>query len=60
MRECLINLFFWWKTFNFFTKHVFRKVSSCTTQDEISRNRFEELGVQKLNVVAILNFLIVN
>ena len=51
--------FFWWRT-NFFTKHTFHKVSSCTTQDEISRNRFEELEFKKLNVVAILNFLTVN
>jgi len=48
--------FFWWKTFNFFTKHVFRKVSSCTTQDEISRNRFEELGVQKVECGSNIKF----
>ena len=54
--ECLINLFLV-ENFQFFTKHYIHKVSSCTTQDEISRNRFEELGVQKVECGSNIKFL---
>ena len=49
--------FFWWKTFNFFTKSLFHKVNSCITQDEISKNRFKKLGVKNVEYGSNIKFL---
>ena len=57
MEECLINLFFNSKSLNFFTRPMFSKISSCTTQDEISKNRFKKLGVKNVDCSSNIKFL---
>ncbi len=49
--------FFWWKSLNFFTRPMFSKISSCTTQDEISKNRFKKLGVKNVDCSSNIKFL---
>ena len=48
--------FFWWKTFNFLTKSIFQKISSCITQDEISSIRFKKLGVKTVKQGSNIKF----
>ena len=55
MEECLRNLFFGGKLLTFL-QNVFRKVSSCTTQDEISKNRFKKLGVKNVECGSNIKF----
>ena len=55
MEEYLI-VFFWWKTFNFLTKSIFQKISSCITQDEISSIRFKKLGVKTVKQGSNIKF----
>ena len=56
MQECLKNLF-WWKKFNFASRRLFNKFSSCITQDEISKKRFKELGVKYVKYGGNVKFL---
>ena len=36
---------------------MFSKISSCTTQDEISKNRFKKLGVKNVDCSSNIKFL---
>ena len=49
--------FFWWKKFNFASRHLFYKFSSCITQDEISKKKFKELGVKYVKYGGNVKFL---
>ena len=49
--------FFWWNKFNLLTKEIFKQISFCATQDEISSERFKKLGASNVNFTGNIKFL---
>ena len=56
MEECQINLF-WWIKFNLLTKEIFKQISFCATQDEISKERFKKLGTTNVSSAGNIKYL---
>ena len=49
--------FFWWKKFNLLTKEIFKQISFCATQDEISKERFKKLGTTNVSSAGNIKYL---
>ncbi len=49
--------FFWWIKFNLLTKEIFKQISFCATQDEISKERFKKLGTTNVRSAGNIKYL---